>query len=92
MGMAAKIRPALALTPEPADNELALVTLVSHTTAEHPGNPWFLTIAKSWLKPGAFNLQNVGTFPTAKFIRRLGSLTETEYGLVKSKLKERLGI
>lgn len=32
-GMAAKVRPALLLTGEPADDELDLVTVLLHTTA-----------------------------------------------------------
>ena len=52
-GMAAKVRPALLLTGEPAADELDLVTVLLHTTAPR-GNRWELAIDKPFLKPGAF--------------------------------------
>jgi mRNA interferase MazF len=39
MGIAWKVRPCLLLTDYPANDELALVTVVSHTTALR-GNEW----------------------------------------------------
>ena len=44
-GMAAKVRPALLLTGEPAVDELDLVTVLLHTTALR-GNRWELAIDK----------------------------------------------
>jgi mRNA interferase MazF len=92
MGMAAKARPALILTPDPLDVEHALVTVVAHTTASHPSNPWNVPIPKPWLKEGNFNLQQIGTFPTTKLIRHLGTLTSEEFNMVKVRLRERLGL
>jgi mRNA interferase MazF len=57
-GMAAKVRPALLLTGEPADDELDIVTVLLHTTSLR-GNRWELDIPKPFLKPGAFHLQQV---------------------------------
>ena len=51
-GMAAKVRPALLLTGEPADDELDLVTVLLHTTALR-GNRWELNLPKPFLRPGA---------------------------------------
>ncbi|MGH7993146.1 MAG: type II toxin-antitoxin system PemK/MazF family toxin [Limisphaerales bacterium] len=53
-GMAAKVRPALLLTGNPANDELDLVTVLLHTTAVR-GNRWELNVPKSFLKPGAFH-------------------------------------
>jgi mRNA interferase MazF len=39
LGMVAKVRPSLVLTGYPADDELALVTVLPHTTALG-GNRW----------------------------------------------------
>ncbi len=39
LGMAGKIRPCLLLTGSPADDELALVSIIPHTTALR-GNRW----------------------------------------------------
>ena len=90
-GMAAKVRPALLLTGEPADDELDLVTAVLHTTALR-GNRWELNIPKPFLKPGAFHLQQVQTISTVKLERRLGALTIPEMDQVRNALKNRLGI
>ena len=53
-GLAAKVRPALLLTGNPADTELDLVTVLLHTTALR-GSRWEVTIPKPFLKPGAFH-------------------------------------
>jgi mRNA interferase MazF len=64
-GMAAKVRPALLLTGEPAVDELDLVTVLLHTTSLR-GNRWELNIPKPFLKPGAFHLQQIQTISTVK--------------------------
>ena len=90
-GMAAKVRPALVLTSNPAADELDLVTLLLHTTAIR-GNRWELNIPKPFLKPGAFHLQQVQTVSTVKLERRLGALTPDEMKQVCKALANRLGI
>jgi mRNA interferase MazF len=90
-GMAAKVRPALLLTGNPADDELDLVTVLLHTTSLR-GNRWELSIPKSFLKPGAFHLQQVQSVPTVRLERRLGVLNETEMNQVLDALAERLRI
>ena len=90
-GMAAKVRPALLLTGEPATDELDLVTVLLHTTSLR-GSRWELNIPKPFLKPGAFHLQQAQTISTAKLERRLGVLTTEEMDRVRNALKNRLGI
>ena len=90
-GLAAKVRPALILTPRPADDELDLVTVLLHTTALR-GNRWELIIPKPFLKPGAFHLQQIQTISTVKLERRLGTLTAEEMNQVLEALGHRLGI
>jgi|SRR5262249_37564731 len=90
-GMAAKVRPALLLTGEPAADELDLVTVVLHTTALR-GNRWELNIPKPFLKAGAFHLQQVQTTSTVKLERRLGVLTAEEMDRVRNALRNRLSI
>ena len=87
-GLAAKVRPALLLTGNPSLDELDLVTVLLHTTALR-GNRWELSIPKSFLRPGAFHLQQVQTISTSKLERRLGVLSEAEMSLVLDKLAER---
>jgi len=90
-GMAAKVRPAVLLTGEPAADELDLVTVVLHTTALR-GNRWELNIPKAFLKPGVFHLQQVQTISTVKLERRLGALTAEEMDRVRDAVRNRLGI
>src|SRR5439155_3175762 len=90
-GMAAKVRPALLLTGEPAPDELDLVTVLLHTTSLR-GNRWELSIPKQFLRPGAFHLQQIQTVSTAKLERRLGSLTASEMTQVLDGLARRLSI
>ena len=89
-GLAAKVRPALLLTGEPADDELDLFTVLLHTTALR-GNNWEFVLAKPFLKPGAFHLQQLQSVSGAKLLRRLGVLTAEEMGKVEQALRARLG-
>jgi mRNA interferase MazF len=85
-GLAAKIRPALILSDFPADDELALLVVVPHTTALR-GNRWELNVPKPFLKsPGVFHLQQIQPLSLARFDSRLGALTPDEFKRVKESL------
>lgn len=90
-GIAAKVRPALILTSPAADAELALVTVVLHTTALR-GNPCEISIPKPFLQKGAFHLQQIQSISTAKLVRCLGSLNASEMVLVETALRRRLAL
>lgn len=90
-GLAAKVRPALLLTGDPADDELDLVTVLLHTIAVR-GNRWELDVPKPFLKPGAFHLQQLQTISTVKLERKLGALTHEELTRVLKALAGRLGM
>jgi mRNA interferase MazF len=90
-GMAAKVRPALVLTSQPAADELDLITLLLHTTALR-GNRWEMSIPKPFLKPGAFHLQQIQSVSTIKLERRLGILSEEEMNRVLDAVGNRLGL
>jgi mRNA interferase MazF len=90
-GLAAKVRPALLLTGNPAAEELDLVTVLLHTTALR-GNRAELSIPKPFLKPGAFHLQQIQSVSTVKLERRLGMLTVDELNRVLDALAEWLAI
>jgi mRNA interferase MazF len=91
MGIAGKVRPCLLLTDYPANDELALVTVVPHTTALR-GNEWEVAIPKSFLKEGAFHIQQVQSISLPKLMRRFGSLTHEEWNMISAKLAKRLGL
>jgi mRNA interferase MazF len=90
-GMTAKVRPALLLTGEAADDELDVVTVLLHTTALR-GNRWELAIPKPYLKPGAFHLQQIQTVSTVRLERRLGKLSDEELLRVRQALKNRFAL
>jgi mRNA interferase MazF len=89
--MVAKVRPCLLLTDYPADDELALVTVLPHTTALR-GNRWELSLPKPFLKPGAFHLQQVQSVSIARLERRLGVLTPEEWTAVQNRLSDYFGL
>ncbi len=91
LGMVAKVRPCLVLSiPADDDNDRVLVTLVPHTTSTR--NSRFEVASKVlFLKPGAFDAQNIITIPTAKFVRRLGSLPADQMASVERSVKLWLG-
>jgi mRNA interferase MazF len=89
LGLAAKVRPCLLLTDWPADNELALITVLAHTRSLH-GNPWEFTVPKPFLKEGAFHLQQINSVPTVKLERKLGELTPAEMAVIEQHLRDRL--
>ncbi len=86
LGMAAKVRPCLLLTDFPEDDELALITVLPHTTSLR-GNRWELTIPKPFLKPGAFHLQQIQSVSVARLARKLGAVTPQEWRQVQDKLR-----
>ena len=85
LGLAAKVRPCLILSDHPADDELALVIIIPHTTAIR-GNRWELALPKPFLKPGVFHLQQIQPISLARLERKLGSLTPNELQRVKTML------
>ncbi|MCG8585880.1 MAG: type II toxin-antitoxin system PemK/MazF family toxin [Pirellulales bacterium] len=92
LGMVAKVRPCLVLSIPASDaNDRVLTTIVPHTTStrssrfEVPSNVRFL-------KPGAFDAQNIITIPTVKLIRRLGGLPASQVSQVTDSVKLWLGL
>jgi mRNA-degrading endonuclease toxin of MazEF toxin-antitoxin module len=51
---------------------------------------WELSIPKSFLKAGAFHLQQIQSVSTARLERRLGALTAEEMLKVEQLLRQRL--
>ena len=78
LGLAAKVRPCLILSDYPADDELALVVVVPHTTTVR-GNRWELAIPKPFLETGVFHLQQVQPVSLPRMERKLGALSTDEF-------------
>ena len=77
LGLAAKVRPCLVMSDYPAEDELALILVIPHTTAVRH-NRWEFACAKPFLKPGVFHLQQIQPISLSRFDARLGSLTPDE--------------
>jgi mRNA interferase MazF len=89
LGLAAKVRPCPVLSDYPADNELALIVVVPHTTAIR-GNRWEYSIPKPFLRPGAFHLQQIQPVSLPRLQRRLGVLAAQEFQGLATKLSQLL--
>lgn len=91
LGMAAKVRPAVAISVPAEDSDRALVTLVPHTTS--PRHSRFeASVSVSFLRAGVFDAQNLITIPHAKLIRPLGVLTAAQLGVVERAVRLWLGL
>mgnify|MGYP001222822870 CR=1 FL=1 len=78
LGLAAKVRPCLILSDYPADDELALMVVVPHTTSLR-GNRWEFPIRKQFLEPGVFHLQQVQPVSLPRLERKLGAVSADEF-------------
>jgi mRNA interferase MazF len=86
LGMAAKVRPCLIASIPATLDDRALVCLVPHTTAVR-NSRFEVPLKIRFLKPGAFDVQNIVTVPHVKLIRKLGELTEQEMEEINDRLK-----
>ena len=92
LGLVAKIRPGLVVSVPPDDaNDRVLVTLIPHTTSIR-GSRFEVSVPARFLKPGAFDAQNLVTIPQIKLIRRLGRLSEAQIESVISAVRKWLGM
>ena len=78
LGMTAKVRPCLVLSDYPADDELALVVVIPHTTALR-GNRWEHPCPKPFLRQGVFHVQQIQPVSLPRLERKLGELTNDEF-------------
>ena len=85
LGLTAKVRPCLVMSDYPAENELALILVIPHTTAVRH-NPWEFTCVKSFLKSGVFHLQQIQPVSLSRFEAKLGSLTPDELRAIGKQL------
>jgi mRNA interferase MazF len=75
----------------PADDELALIVIVPHTTAIR-ANRWEFPLPKPFLAPGAFHLQQIQAVPITRLERKLGLLTSVEFKSLKHALVQALDL
>jgi mRNA interferase MazF len=89
--MTAKTRPVLVVSVAYGDSDRAIVTVVPHTT-ELRQSPFEISIKVPFLRPGAFLVQGISTYPKAWAIRKLGALRPDQMEAVASGLAAWLGI
>jgi len=85
LGLTAKVRPCLVMSDYPAENELALMLVIPHTTAIRH-NSWEFACAKPFLKPGVFHLQQIQPISLSRFEAKLGVVTSDELKAIGRKL------
>ena len=90
LGMEGKVRPALVVSAAYGDLDRALVTIIPHTTSMR-GSRFEISVKTPFLKPGAFLVQNVATYPNVRAIRKLGTLSQAQFDEVFSGLLHWLG-
>ncbi len=89
-GLAGKVRPALVVSVAFGDQDRSLITVVPHTTSLR-GSPFEVAVPAPFLKPGAFLVQGVTTFPAVRGLHRLGSLHPDAFAKVFDGLLRWLG-
>jgi mRNA interferase MazF len=91
LGMAAKVRPCLILSIPTTPQDRVLVTVIPHTTSVQ-GTRFEVDIPASFLKSGAFDVQQVATVAQARLIKHIGDLDPAEVALVEDALRFWLGL
>ncbi len=91
LGYAAKIRPCLIFSIKADDTDRALTTVVVHTTSIR-GTYFEVSLNIRFLKQGAFDAQNILSVSHAKFVRKLGSLTDAQMQQVEDAVKDWLNL
>jgi mRNA interferase MazF len=92
LGLAGKIRPCLVLSIRATElDERALTTIIPHTTSCRGGR-FEVGLQVPFLKPGAFDVQNVITIPSLKLSRKLGRMTVDQLALIEDALRLWLGL
>ncbi len=91
LGLAAKVRPCLALSIPAEDADRALVMLVPHTTSPRESR-FEVDIKARFLRAGVFDAQNLITIPHAKLVRKLGTLSKDQMLDIEDAVCDWLGL
>jgi mRNA interferase MazF len=89
--LAAKVRPALVMGCDIADEDRVLVAVIYHTTSLR-GSRYEVMMRVPGLEEGGFDAQSLYTVPAVKLIRRRALLTEQQLAAVEAKVKLWLGL
>ena len=89
-GLAGKVRPALVVNTAFRDRDRALISVIPHTTSTR-GSDLEVSVSVPFLKPGAFLVQGITTFPTTHVLRKLETLSAAQFDQVFVRLLKWLG-
>ena len=90
-GMAAKVRPALVLGCDVADEDRVLVAVIYHTTALR-GSRYEVAMRVTGLEAGGFGAQSLYTIPATRLLRRRAVLNAEQMSAVENRVKLWLGL
>src|SRR2546427_12969280 len=90
-GLAAKVRPAVVLGCDIADEDRVLVAVVYHTTALRASR-YEAPMNVAGLGGGGFDAQSIYTVPAVKLVRRRAVLNPAQLQQVEQKVKLWLGL
>jgi len=90
-GLAAKVRPALVIGCDVADQDRVLIAVVYHTTALR-GSRYEVPMRVPGLDEGGFDAQSLYTIPASRLIRRRAVLTPDQLHQVELRVKRWLGL
>ena len=90
-GLAAKVRPALVLGCDIADEDRVLVAVVYHTLSLR-GSRYEVPLRVPGLDEGGFDAQSIYTVPASKLVRRRAVLNPAQIKAVEAKVKLWLGL
>jgi mRNA interferase MazF len=91
LGLAQKIRPGLVLSIGYGDNERAIVTYVPRTTSVR-GTRFEVPHEAKGFEKGAFDVQGIGSIPSIKLVRCLGSIDTMQLSKVECAIQVWLGL
>jgi mRNA interferase MazF len=91
LGLAAKVRPVLVLSIPIHSEDRALITVIAHTTAQR-NSRFEVSSSLPFLRNGVFDVQNILSIPSAKFIRKLGEISVEDLQIIEARVAVWLGI
>jgi len=91
LGVAAKVRPVLIVSVPHADSDYALTQGIPHTTQPR-GARFEVQLPLAFLQSGVFNVQGMLAVPSAKFLRRLGTLAPVQMDRIEAMMRQWLGL
>ena len=91
LGLAAQVRRVLVVSIPFTDRDYALTQVIPHPTQPR-GARFEVRVNGRFLESGAFNFQGMLAVPSAKFVRRLGSLLPAQLGEVQTVMTRWLGL